>query len=364
MKFAPYSAQTIYQIQNDEWYKTGYGATLMALGNMSLGWEKTRKLNIGADLELWKGALQLSASWYKDKTVDLINDVTIPASSGFRTYVDNVGEVVNKGVEINLRGRVYQSRDWMVNVFANLAHNKNEILKVAESLKAYNERVNEYFRENMYNSTSLEPFTQYVEGGSLTSIYAMRSLGIDPATGEELLLTKKGDITTVWNTNEQVIVGNKEPKAQGTLGFNVSFKGFSLYATFLYEFGGQRYNSTLAEKVENVDVYNYNVDKRVLTKRWQKPGDHTKFKALQKSALYSLKTNPTERFVQDYNVLSLNSLTLGYDFKSEMVKKWGLGVLRFEVGANDLFRLSSVKAERGLSYPYARNINFSLSVSL
>lgn len=364
VNFAPYSAQTIYQIQNDEWYKTGYGATLMALGNMSLGWEKTRKLNIGADLELWKGVLQLSASWYKDKTVDLINDVTIPASSGFRTYVDNVGEVVNKGVEINLRGRVYQSRDWMVNVFANLAHNKNEILKVAESLKAYNERVNEYFRENMYNSTSLEPFTQYVEGGSLTSIYAMRSLGIDPATGEELLLTKKGDITTVWNTNEQVIVGNKEPKAQGTLGFNVSFKGFSLYATFLYEFGGQRYNSTLAEKVENVDVYNYNVDKRVLTKRWQKPGDHTKFKALQKSALYSLKTNPTERFVQDYNVLSLNSLTLGYDFKSEMVKKWGLGVLRFEVGANDLFRLSSVKAERGLSYPYARNINFSFSVSL
>ena len=133
VNFAPYSAQTIYQIQNDEWYKTGYGATLMALGNMSLGWEKTRKLNIGADLELWKGALQLSASWYKDKTVDLINDVTIPASSGFRTYVDNVGEVVNKGVEINLRGRVYQSRDWMVNVFANLAHNKNEILKVAES---------------------------------------------------------------------------------------------------------------------------------------------------------------------------------------------------------------------------------------
>ncbi len=72
---------------------------------MSLGWEKTRKLNIGADLELWKGVLQLSASWYKDKTVDLINDVTIPASSGFRTYVDNVGEVVNKGVEINLRGK-------------------------------------------------------------------------------------------------------------------------------------------------------------------------------------------------------------------------------------------------------------------
>ncbi len=80
--------------------------------------------------------------------------------------------------------RVYQSQDWMVNVFANLAHNKNEILKVAESLKAYNERVNEYFRENMYNSTSLEPFTQYVEGGSLTSIYAMRSLGIDPRQGK------------------------------------------------------------------------------------------------------------------------------------------------------------------------------------
>ncbi len=113
--------------------------------------------------------------------------------------------------------------------------------------------------------------------------------------------------------------------------------------------------------MENVDVYNYNVDKRVLTKRWQKPGDHTKFKSFaEECTLFFKNESNRERFVQDYNVLSLNSLTLGYDFKSEMVKKWGLGVLRFEVGANDLFRLSSVKAERGLSYPYARNINFSL----
>ena len=109
-------------------------------------------------------------------------------------------------------------------------------------------------------------------------------------------MTKKGDITTVWNTNEQVIVGNKEPKAQGTLGFNVSFKVFFFVRDFLYEFGGQRYNSTLAEKVENVDVYNYNVDKRVLTKRWQKPGDHTKFKSFAEECTLFFKNESNRAF--------------------------------------------------------------------
>ena len=103
--------------------------------------------------------------------------------------------------------------------------NKNEILKVSESLKAYNDAVDKDFAEsNAFDGSTSKPITKYTEGGSLTSIYAMRSLGIDPATGQEILVNRDGSVTYTWNSSEQVVVGNTGPKAQGTFGFNVNYK--------------------------------------------------------------------------------------------------------------------------------------------
>ena len=128
----------------------------------------------------------------------------------------------------------------------------------------------------------------------------------------------------------------------------------------MYEFGGQRYNYTLVNDVENADIYNYNADKRVLADRWQKEGDLSSLKDIRDR---DVTTSPTSRFVQDYNVLSLNSLSLGYDFKPDLIKTIGLSMLRLQFNMGDIVRFSSVKQERGLSYPYARTFNISLNAS-
>ena len=361
VNFPPFAAQSIYQVKTDEWYKTGFGTSLIALGNKDLGWEKTRSIDVGINAQLFRGAFQLEASYYWKKTVDLINTVTVPLSTGFSTYMDNIGEVMNKGFELQFRSNIISKKDLFFTVFANLAHNKNEILRISESLRAYNERVDQFYKDaNPWDGSGSKPFTKYVEGGSLTSIFAMQSKGIDPATGNDLLVRRDGSLTYKWEPSEQVAVGNTEPTAQGAFGFNIRWKNLSLYTTFLYEFGGQRYNTTLVDKVENADIYNTNIDRRVFTERWKKPGDRAKYKAIQNGVNGVLTTNPTERFVQDYNVLTLNSLSLGYDFGDNFLKKMGFSMIRIEVGANDVFRCSSVKAERGLSYPYARTMNFSL----
>lgn len=200
---------------------------------------------------------------------------------------------------------------------------------------------------------------QYAEGGSLTAIWGMKSLGIDPSNGKELFLTPAQTISYDWNSRDQVIIGDTEPKAQGAFGFNLRYKNFTLFTSFMYEFGGQRYNETLVQKVENADVRYSNVDKRVLADRWKEPGDHTFYKDIKDATL----TRPTSRFVQDYNVLTLNALTLGYEFEQSWIRNAGLSVLRLEVGANDIFRCSSVEEERGLSYPYARSVNFTIKAN-
>lgn len=131
----------------------------------------------------------------------------------------------------------------------------------------------------------------------------------------------------------------------------------------MYEFGGQRYNQTLVDKVEDADIYDSNVDYRVLTDRWQKPGDVSKFQALQAGVNNIAQTQPTSRFVQDYNYLTLNSLSLEYTFDNELIAPWGLSMLRLELSANDLFYASTVKQERGLSYPYSRSVSFAVKAS-
>lgn len=367
VNFPPYVARTTYKMFTDGWYKTGFGGTLYALGNTKLTWETTNTWDAGVELSLWKRLLYVKASWYQRKTVDLVNSVTIPSSTGFTTYMDNIGEVENKGYELEFRSEVVRQKELFVAVFANLAHNKNKILKISESLKAYNDRVKEHFaNSNRFDGSNTQPFTQYVEGGSQTSIWGVPSLGIDPATGEEIFVRPDGSITQAWNTNDQVVLGDTEPKVQGTFGLNATYKNLSLYMTFMYEAGGQIYNSTLRDKVEDVNIYTSNVDKRVFSERWKEPGKQARYRKLTSGVGGSiLRTRPTSRFVEDNNVLTLNSVSLGYDFDAgqKWMKTLGLSLLRFEIGANDICRWSSVKVERGLNYPYARSFNFSLKAA-
>ena len=365
VNFPAYSAATKYATY-DRWYTTGFGVYLRALGNPNLKWETTNKLNVGTDLTFWKERVNIVFDYYHNKTVDLITDVTLPGSAGFSSYKDNLGETLNEGVDLQVRFDVYRDKDWYVSLWGNMNHNKNKILKVSDALKAYNDQVNESYKDAEQDQESnnvirddkySEPIMKYEEGASLTSIFAMRSMGIDPVTGREIFLERDGSLSKTWKASEQVVVGDTEPKASGSFGCNITYKNLSLFASFSYDWGKQTYNQTLVDQVENADIENSNVDRRVLTDRWQKPGDIAPLKDIREQARTTL---PTSRFVQDENVLSLSSLTLSYDFNTDWLKKIYLKTLRLELSTNEIFRVSSVKLERGTSYPFARSVNFSL----
>lgn len=364
VNFEPFAAKTVYNVDGEEWYETGMGASMIAMGNKNLGWETTYSTDLGLDFGFLDRLFYVTASWYNKKTVDLVNDVTIPSSTGFTTYKDNVGEMQNRGFEVSVRSNIINRRNMNFSIFANLAHNENKLLKISSSLRDYNARVDEMYQElNLTKVEATKPYKKFEEGASTTAISVVKSHGIDPATGDEILEKRDGTLTTIWDSTDQISYGDTEPDIQGSFGFNFRYKQLSLYATFMYEYGGQRYNQTLVNKVENADIYNDNVDKRVLSQRWKQPGDQAKFKKLESGKSAIVQTRPSTRFVEDYNLLTLNSLTLGYDFSQRLLKKVGFGMLRFEIATNDLLRFCTVKQERGLSYPYARTVNFSLKAT-
>ena len=272
--------------------------------------------------------------------------------------VANLGEAQNKGFEVYLTSKVYNnpSQNSFVNLFASVASNQNKLIKVANALKAKNEQ-----SDNDLNSDASKTALaiRYEEGASMNAIWAVPSLGIDPETGKEVFVNKDGSKTYIWDSRNQVVAGDNLPKYSGNFGLNGEYHGLGFNTTFTWQHGGQLYNTTLLNKVENASLF-YNVDKRVIENRWAKQGDVAQFKSIADESY----TQPTSRFVQDNNILRLATLSVYYDFRNtSFVKKSKLERLRTTFYMNDVFTLSSINIERGTEYPYARTFMFSIQAS-
>lgn len=361
--FSLYSAKDMYQLQTDSWYPTGYGVFLYQMGNPNLKWERKYTLDYGIEIGLWHDKVYLKASAYDERTIDLITDYTIPSSTGFTSYKENMGKVKNTGVELELRMRLYSDRNWLLQLYGSFARNKNTIVEISQAMRDYNKRVEELFSgynpESSSDSKYAQTYLKYYEGASLTSIYGMKSLGISPTNGKEIYLRRNGDVTDVWSADEWTIIGDTAPKGQGSFGYTLSYKQLSMFASFLYTFGGDAYNNTLVSYVENADIKNDNVDKRVLLDRWQRPGDITTMKDIRDR---NVTTGASSRFVQKNNTLQWSSLTMSYNFRPEQLRKLRLSGLRFSFTMNDLFYWSTIRQERGLDYPYSRSFNLTTNI--
>lgn len=360
INFYPFQAMTMYSY-NDAWlkgivYDAKLGVLIKGLGNTDLKWQRTEKRNIGLDFELFNRRLTGYLNFYSDISKDVLIDVNLAPSVGFADYKDNLGEVKNTGVELNLKGSLINNLEKKIrwNVFVNLVYNKNKLLKMNDALLAYNDAQD----KNTVEAGNKKPVVRYKEGLSINTLWANESLGIDPCTGEEIFLDKENKMVKGWSVDNYKPLGCKDPKIRGNFGTVIYYRNFSLNAYFSYSYGGQIYNQTLVDKVENVDPER-NADRRVLYERWQKPGDVANFKAIGDKT----RTMPTSRFIEDNNYLTLSSLNLSYEFSSSILKKLLIERLKLSLIGNELFRCSTVKMERGLTYPFARTFTFAMQLS-
>ena len=352
-KFNAYQARATYNYYLHDSYYQWIGAYQKALENPNLEWQKTNKYNAGIEIEMFDNRFNVMFDVYKERTSNLLSSMDLPLSNGFTSYVANVGEKEDKGFELKATAYLIRNTDkrFIWSLTGTMVHNKDKIISLSPAL------VQMY--DKLLSEGGTLPNNVLREGESQYTIYAVRSLGIDPSTGNELFMKKNGEVTYTWNANDRVACGLSQPKLRGNLSTMLRWRDFSANITFAYRLGGQLYNSTLVSKVEGADL-RFNVDERVWNDRWQKPGDFAAYKSLyNESTTYS-----TSRFVQDESTLTLQNIYLSYSFQNNKWLQNKLKVRNLTVGANisDLFYISTVKQERGLSYPYARR--FSLSLGL
>ena len=362
--FSSYQSFTTYSFNT--WLQNSFGASVIVdkIGNPDIKWQKTLDKNIGADVSLFGNRLNVNADYYVKDTDPLLVYITVPSSVGVAQIGTNMGAQVNKGVNGTIKYspvyRLQERINWTLSF--NFRHEKAYYKNIGNSLNKLNEENRDTELGNDYayrdKNTSL---TRYYDGGSPTALWSVRSLGIDPSTGKEIFLKKDGTYSFDYNKEDEVVVGNSLPKLEGVFGSTLYYKGFSFSFFLRYRFGADVFNNAMYTKVENISESSlkYNQDKRALYDRWQAAGDMAQFKGISLTEM----TPISSRFVQRENVLSGESFSLGYEFESAKLRRGGMSALRLQANMNDIFRISSVKEERGIDYPFARTVSMSLSVT-
>ena len=341
-------------------YPSGYrylawnGGYLTRWGNPDLTWQTTHMLSGGIEFGFFQNRINGRVEFYNKLTDALTSRMDLPLAKGFSSYDANIGEVLNYGVETYLNIYLFRDFDrefnWLLG--GQLVYDQSRITKLSDTIKAQTE-------EAIRKGNAVDYL--YEEGRPVTSIYAVRSLGIDPAYGNEIFLDKNGNPTTTYNPAAKVFIGDGSPKFRGIVNSTLNWKGLSFNISGTFHWGGWLFNSTLQQRVEvTPDVISaINVDDRVLSQRWHNPNDAVFFQNFESN----YNNQATSRYVMRDNVFEIQSINLRYRWDNEWLRNTTkLNSMTFSVNMNNIAYFSSIRQERGTAYPFARNVVASLSL--
>jgi hypothetical protein len=343
-------AGSIYKYVTNYANPFGMAAIVGTWGNNNLKWQKTQTHNVGLNAQFFKSRLNFTVDYQYRKNDPMLLRIDLPSSTGATSAPMNIGATKNQSISGSLTAYIFKQRDLNWYISANASHYTTEYYNIGDILQKYNE-------EGRASQTML----RYYDGASTSALYVVRSAGIDPATGNEIFIKKDGTYTYEWNAEDEVLYGDSTPDVQGSINTSLTWKDFSFGASFSYRMGAETQLSTLLNKVENIstDQLKYNQDVRALTERWQKPGDIAKFKRIDDT----MGTKMSSRFIATENTLQCSSINIGYrTTRAKFLKAMGATSFNVTAYMNDIFRISTVKEERGLSYPFQRSFSLSFGI--
>jgi TonB-linked SusC/RagA family outer membrane protein len=335
----------------------GPGLTMTGLGNPSLDWQKTFQESYGMDFAFLDNRISGSLEYFRKKTDPLAVGAsgTLASSAGVnQNYVINLGHLTTRGWNLNLRvSPIYNLKERIIWTIGVMGSNHTSVYG------GFADRLAELNKKEQTNKT----LNRYNDGFSPDDMWAVVSRGVDPATGLEVFQKKSGRLTFDYDPADIVRVGNTRPKIEGTVNTSFTYKAFTLGAVIRYKLNGYVFNSALYQKVENTGQYSLaiksNLDKRALYERWQKPGDIAMY-----TGINGVSSTPmSSRFIQKDSHFTGESINVSWRSSAGWVRTVGLQSLSFNFYLNDIFRLESIMSERGIDYPYARSLSFSVNAS-
>ena len=303
------------------------GMLLSQIENKNLQWETNYNFNVGLDFSLFN-SVNATVEYYTRTTKNLLMDSPISMTTGFSSYLMNVGEVLNKGVEFEISSVNFDTGDFKWNTSFNISHNSNEIVKLNG------------------NQTEIISGTQIRKiGHPYRTFYVIEFAGIDPQTGKPQFYTNDMDadgnyikeiVDDPSDANRIASSKKADPVVLGGLTNTFKYKWFDLSFLIGYQFGGNAYDIWW-QKVEhggddleaNIPIYYLN--------SWKQPGDITKYEQFIESPDNPMSDYITSRSIHSTDYIRLKNITFGITIPQSWTKKIGVSNIRLYAAASNLW---------------------------
>lgn len=311
-------------------------------GNKNLSWEKNKTTNIGFDFSLFN-RMNISFDYYDKYTSDLLYNVKLSAITGYGGQWQNIGAIRNRGVELTVDANVFNNKDWNWNIGFNISHNQNRIDKLYGGLP------------------QISSIRRFEEGRDMDALWMAEWAGVNPENGSPQWYTtnKEGNRVLTGSYTEankyRTYVGTAAPKAIGGFNTQLSWKDFTIQASFAYSIGGKLYASDreLLDSDGAYDTYNQMVLKKGWS-RWEKPGDiATHPKAISGGNANAHKTS--SRYLEDADYLTMRNLSLTYRLPNKMLTTLGVDDITLSLSADNLFTITPYSQVDPATAGYDRN---------
>lgn len=353
-------------------YMTLPGGGVSSISDPNLTWETSYTTNIALEFGLFKQRITGSIEFYNRDSRNLLQDVPISLVTGFGTTLKNVGEINNKGIEIELNGEIYKGKDltWNAGITASTISSKVTKLYGGQDIV-------------WYDPTGGDARAKYIyrEGKSTLALFGLEWAGVEKSTGKNVwyLNNDKTPTTTVngrpatykYSDASEVIIGNIHPKLFGGINTDVTWKGLNLALNFNYKLGGYTYDG--AGKDVNDDGYYWEriISKDAYDNRWTPENTNAKYPMRQATDMEDVNQR-SSRHMHKADFLRLKNITLGYNLPKNIVGKVGVSRARVYFNGLNLWTMAaydvydpevSEYGTRGWEMPIGKTYTFGIELT-
>ena len=398
-------------------YNGNIGFLIGSLPNPSLRWEKTHTFEIGADLSFFENRLNANITYYNRLTQDKYAAFALPSTTGFSSITNNNGEFRNRGLELELSGKVLDVQGFTWDLKGNITYNKNKIEKLPNNGNERNRQngqqiyTGKKLADGSYELKWVGGYQEGQEPGVLVTYIADGIFQTNEeinkaypagvltyANGGKYLCTPEAyeklsdaDKSKVWllrpgdvkfrdingdgdiDSFDQAVVGNTTPRWTGGVTSTMKWKGFTLYAAFDFALDFYSYDGLLPWYL-GCGQGGYNMSTEVYD-TWTEDNPGAKYPRYVYFDLGCVNNygRPSSMFAHNASYLAFRELSLSYSLPQSIAQKLYCQKLEFNVTGQNLGYLTSYKAAtpeksrgtgivHGIGYPTPTTLLFGINV--
>ena len=347
------------------------------MGNENVTWETVQNLNIGLDFSVLKGRLSGSFEFFNRRSKDMLYLFNLPPSFGWSYFYDNIGNMRNRGVELELTGQIIRTHDLVWSVNFNLTHYKNKIQRIADNNKTLEiEGHGGYVNSSYFIGEGLPLYTYYLRKYAGVNEYGQALYYLNDYNDDGTQKT-----TTNASDADRFLCGSPWADVYGGFGTSLTWKGLDFSVDFAYQLGGQFYDSGYQSAMANNRGQLMHADAlKGYSIEAFKFDDHNELLNPWTASVPMLTYDPngnqtytSDRWLTDASYLALQNITIGYTLPANLTKRFGVSKLRIYGTADNVWlwskrqgmdpRIGFAGGSNTAYYPYVRTISGGVSVT-